>query len=89
MTSSSQRVGAYVKDWGRELEAQTQAYAEGNRSTTILAKRPASSAKDSGEPSKRAKITSDAGVIRDEKMKGYFEWNTIGKVNDEFRSPVL
>ncbi|MCJ1246897.1 ATP-dependent DNA helicase II subunit 1 [Trapelia coarctata] len=74
------RVGEYVKDWGRELEAQSQAYLEENRSTTALAKRPASSAKDGGEPSKRAKTTNDSGVIRDEEMKGYFEKNTIGKL---------
>lgn len=83
-TSTLQRVGQYVKDWGRELEAQTQAYQAENRSTATLAKRPASSAKDSGEPSKRAKPANDSGVIRDEEMKAYFENNTIGKVRAGF-----
>ncbi|MCJ1392824.1 ATP-dependent DNA helicase II subunit 1 [Xylographa bjoerkii] len=77
-----QRTGAYVTDWGHELEAQYQAWSQATRSvsTTTLGKRPASSAvKTEGESSKRVKV-ADAGVLSDAEMQRHVKAGTVGKV---------
>ena len=75
-----QRAGAYVVDWGNELEAQFKKWQIENQSTvTSLPKRPASSAQGGGEP-KKAKVTDSSGVISDEEMQRHYEADTINKV---------
>ena len=81
-----QRAGAYVTEWGVELEAQYQEWAQANQGTATsarLPKRPASSAKDDSEPKKKAKAT-ETDVLTDEDMKDHFDRNAIGKVGRFF-----
>ncbi|MCJ1320483.1 ATP-dependent DNA helicase II subunit 1 [Xylographa vitiligo] len=75
------RTGSYVTEWGHELEAQYQTWAQASRSasTTTLAKRPASSAvKSEGESSKRVRVAAE--VISDADMRGHVKAGTLGKV---------
>ena len=76
----SQRAGAYVVDWGNELEAQFKKWQIENQSAvTTLPKRPAPSGQEGGEP-KKAKVTNNSGVISDEEMQKHYETDTINKV---------
>ena len=87
------RAGPYIKEWGDELEKVHTAWAEENRSisTSISAKRPASSAiTEEGESKKRAKTASGVsggrvqGVIENEvsdaNMREHFKKNSLGKL---------
>lgn len=77
-TLSSQRAGAYVVDWGIELEQQYQAWVKENRGAAVGAKRPAPG--DDGAAPKRQK-TSSAGTIDDTEMRAHFDKNNISKVS--------
>ncbi|MCJ1433512.1 ATP-dependent DNA helicase II subunit 1 [Xylographa pallens] len=75
------RTGSYVTEWGYELEAQYQLWAQANRSasTTTLAKRPASSAvKSEGESSKRVRLAAEA--MSDAEMQRHVKAGTVSKV---------
>ena len=75
---SSQRAGAYVVDWGIELEQQSQAWVKENRGAATGAKRPAPG--DDGAAPKKQK-TSIAGIIDDTEMRAHFDKSNINKVN--------
>ena len=76
-----QRAGAYVLDWGIELESQYQAWAQENRGTATLAKRPAPVplAKDGLQSDKKVHV-ADEGVLGDKEMRAHFDKKRVGKV---------
>lgn len=76
-TLSSQRAGAYVVDWGIELEQQYQARVKENREATAMGKR-AAPGDDGAAPKKRK--TSNSGTIDDIEMRAHFDKNNISKV---------
>ncbi|MCJ1298902.1 ATP-dependent DNA helicase II subunit 1 [Hypocenomyce scalaris] len=71
------RAGAYVVDWGIELEQQYQAWAKENRGTALGRKRPASG--DDGAAAKKQK-TTNAGTIDTNEMRAHFDKNNISKL---------
>ena len=86
LLTQCQRAGAYVTEWGFELEARYQEWAQTNQSTATsarLAKRPASAAKDDSEPMKRAKAT-EIDILTDGDMRDHFDRNAIGKVGRSY-----
>ena len=81
---SYQRVGAYVAEWGEELQTQYQIWQQENRPSSVPAKRSASGQDDLTVRAKKAKTASGDQGINDAGMKKLFDANDINTVKQLF-----
>ncbi|MCJ1228034.1 ATP-dependent DNA helicase II subunit 1 [Toensbergia leucococca] len=78
------RAGAYVIDWGIELESQYQAWQSSSHPKPTAIKRPPSEQADGTTGAKRIKKSASVDVMSDADMKKAFDKNSVGKVRCSF-----